>query len=94
MKKAEKGGKLSLREFSLVRDYLLCRLTLATGTRPGALNNVLLTDYETSRVSEGNRIILVPKHKRTKDGPAMLGMDAAMQADMDTYVTNNKACLR
>ena len=87
MKKAEKGGKLSLREFTLVRDYLLCRLTLATGTRPGALNNVLLTDYETSRVSEGNRIILVPKHKRTKDGPAMLGMDAAMQADMATYVT-------
>ena len=87
MKKAEMGGKLSLREFTLVRDYLLCRLTLATGTRPGALNNVLLSDYETSRVSEGNRIMLVPKHKRTKDGPAMLGMDAAMQADMATYVT-------
>ena len=87
MKKAEKGGNLSLRDYTLARDYLLCRLTLATGTRPGALNNVLLTDYETSRVSEGNRIILVPKHKRTKDGPAMLGMDAAMQEDMATYVT-------
>ena len=85
--KAEKGGKLSLREFTLARDYLLCRLTLATGTRPGALNNVLLSDYQTSRVSGGNRIILVPKHKRTKDGPAMLGMDPAMQADMATYVT-------
>ena len=87
MKKAEKGGNLSLRDYTLARDYLLCRLTLATGTRPGALNNVLLTDYETSRVSEGNWIILVPKHKRTKEGPAMLGMDAAMQEDMATYVT-------
>ena len=37
MKKAEKGGKLSLRDYTLARDYLLCRLTLATGTRPGAL---------------------------------------------------------
>ena len=60
---------------------------MATGTRPGELNNVFLTDYETSRVSEGNRIILVPKQKRTKDRPAMLGMDPAMQADMATYVT-------
>ena len=86
IQKAEAGTKLSLRQFTLARDYLLCRLTLVTGTRPGALNNVLVTDYETSRVSKGNRIILVPKHKRTKDGPAMIGMDEQMQAEMATYV--------
>ena len=83
---AEHGTKLSLRQFTLVRDYLLCRLTLATGTRPGALNNVLVTDYKTSRVSEGNRIILVPKQKRTKDGPAMLGIDPEMQKEMAVFV--------
>ena len=82
---AERRTKLSLRQFTLVRD-LLTRLTLATGTRPGALNNVLVTDYETSRVSEGNRIILVPKHKRTKDGPAMLSMDPDMQKEMAVFV--------
>ena len=85
---AETGASITSRQFTLVRDYLLCRLTLATGTRPGALNNVLLSDYETSRVSEGNRIILVPKHKRTKDGPAMLGMDPLMQKEMATYVSH------
>ena len=84
---AETGASITRRQFTLVRDYLLCRLTLATGTRPGALNNVLLSNYETSRVSEGNRIILVPKHKRTKDGPAMLGMDPLMQKEMATYVS-------
>lgn len=73
-------------QFTLSRYYLLCCLTLATGTRPGALNNVLLSDYQTSRVSEGKRIILVPKHKQTKDGPAMLGMELLMQK-MATYVT-------
>ena len=83
---AERGSKLTLRQFILVRDYLLCRLTLATGTRPGALKNVLVSDYETSRVSEGNRIILVPKHKRTKDGPAMLSMDPEMQKEMAVFV--------
>ena len=84
---ADTGATITRRQFTLVRDYLLCRLTLATGTRPGALNNVLLSDYETSRVSEGNRIILVPKHKRTKDGPAMLGLDPLMQKEMATYVS-------
>ena len=77
---------VSRAQFTLSRYYLLCCLILATGTRPGALNNVLLSDYQTSRVSEGKQIILVPKHKRTKDGPAMLGMDLVMQK-MATYVT-------
>ena len=79
---AEAGATISRRQFTTVRDYLLCRLTLATGTCPGALNNVLLSDYETSRVNEGNQIILVPNHKRTKDGPAMLGMDPLMQRNV------------
>ena len=80
---AERGTKLTLRQFTLVRDYLLCRLTLTTGTRPGAFNDVLVSDYETSRVSEGNRIILVPKHKRTKANPAM---DPEMQKEMAVFV--------
>ena len=37
-------------------------------------------------MSEGNKIIPVPKHKRTKDGPAMLGMDAELQKNMEVYV--------
>ena len=49
----------------------MSKLVLVTGTRPAALNNVLISDYETSRVSEGNGIILVAKHNRTKDGPAI-----------------------
>ena len=61
---------------------------MAAGTRPGTLNNVLVSDYETSRVSVGNRIILVPKHKRTKHGPAMLGMNPQMQAEKEIYVKN------
>jgi len=39
-------------------------------------------------ISVGNRIILVPKHKRTKHGPAMLGMNPQMQAEMEIYVKN------
>jgi len=80
--RGKEGRQLSIRLFTLARDSLLCNLTMATGTRPGTLNNVLVSDYETSRVSAGNRIILVPKHKRTKDGPAMLGMNPQMEIDV------------
>ena len=83
---ADKGTQFNLRQFTLSREYLLSRLTMVTGTRPGALNNVLVSEYETSGVSKGNRIILMPKHKRTKDSLAMLGMDPQMQAKMAIYV--------
>ena len=36
IKKAEKGGNLSLREFTLARDYLLCRLTFGHWHQTGS----------------------------------------------------------
>lgn len=60
--------------------------TISCVARHWLLEPVLLSDYQTSRVSIGKRIILVPKHKRTKDGPAMLGMELLMQK-MATCVT-------
>ena len=39
-----------------------------------------------ARVSKGNRIIHVRKHKRTKNGPAMLGMDPEMQKEMAVFL--------
>lgn len=54
------GGKsLSQEEFVQARDLLLFKFTVATGTRPGPLNNALLEDYDTAR------------EQRTKDGPAI-----------------------
>ena len=86
IKLAEPESQLSLRQFTLVRDYFLCQVALATATCPGTLNSGLVSDYETFRVSEGNHIIHVPKHKRTKYGPAMLGMDPEMQKEMAVFV--------
>ena len=93
VQEAEKGAQLSIMQFTLSRDYLLCNLALATATRPSALNNVLLSDYDTSRVSEANQIILMPKHKRNKGGPAMLGMNLQMQAEMTTLYSKEKRIL-
>ncbi|KAJ7381226.1 hypothetical protein OS493_001342 [Desmophyllum pertusum] len=83
---AKMGKKMSQQNFADARDLLLVKLTLATGTRPGALEHALIEDYETAQEEDGNKIILVPKHKRSKDGPAMLGMDREMQGLMKVYM--------
>ena len=82
---ASQGKTLSREEFVAARDLLLFKFTISTRTRPAPLN-ALMKDYETAQESKGNRIILVPKHKRTKDGPAMLGMDPELQQQMAIYV--------
>ena len=85
---AKEGKQLSLQEFSDARDLLLVKFTMLTGTRPMPLANATLDDYETAKEKDGNRIILVPKHKRSKQGPAVLGMDTELQGLMKIYIEN------
>ena len=83
---AKENKQLSPAEFTAARDLLLVKFTILTGTRPGPLNNVTLEDYTTAKVEGDKRIILVAKHKRSKDGPAILGMDKELQDLMSVYV--------
>lgn len=83
---SSEGKKLTFEEFALVWDLLLVKFALLTGTRPAPLNNAVLEDFQTAREERGRRIILVPKHTRFTDGPAMLGMNQELQRDMAIYV--------
>lgn len=83
---SSEGKKLTFEEFALVWDLLLVKFALLTGTRPAPLNNTVLEDFQTAREERGRRIILVPKHTRSTDGPAMLGMNQELQRDMAIYV--------
>ena len=51
---------------------LITRLAIDSGTRPGPLNNGTLQDYESAASEDGIKVILVAKHKRAKDGPAIV----------------------
>lgn len=75
LNEAKAGKKLSLQEFTDARDLLLVKLALLMGSRPGPLENALLEDYYGAKEKDGNRIMLIPKHKRSKAGPVALGMD-------------------
>ena len=86
IQQAKVGKALSQREFALARDLLLVRFATDNATRPGPLNNAKLCDYEKAEVSKGNRVMLISKHKRAKDGPAILGMKPDLQELMEVYV--------
>ena len=62
------------------------------GTRPGPLNNATLSDYNSAK-SEGDiKVMLLAKHTRSKDGPAILTVDAQFQKLMEIYI--KKICPR
>ena len=83
IEKAELGKALTVSEFSQARDLLLVKLTLLTGPRPGPLENVILKDWQTAEVCDGVKVLLVPKHKRSRSGPAPLACDADLQCLME-----------
>ena len=77
---------MTKQQFVAARDLLLVKFAMETGTRPGPLNNATLKDYGTADIYDGKQILLVPKHKRSEDGPAMLGMDKELQEQMAVYI--------
>lgn len=86
VRQAEAGKELSQKEFTNARDMLIARFAIDAATRPGPLNNATLADYEAAEVYDGVKVMLVAKHKRAKDGPAILPMLPDLQQFMDTYV--------
>ena len=86
LKNAAGGATLSSAEFTLVRDFLLTRFSLDTGTRPGPLNNATIQEYQKAKVKDGCKVMLVARHKRAKDGPAITPMLPELYGFMETYV--------
>ena len=71
---AGRGKELTNKEFILVRDLLITKFSLDTGTRPGPLNNATLEEFQKGTVKDDCKVMLVARHKRAKDGPAICPM--------------------
>lgn len=83
---AGQGKELNAKEFVLAREFLLTRFSLDTGTRPSPLNNSTLEEFSAGKVKDGCKVMLVAKHKRAKDGPAICPMLPELYKFMDIYV--------
>lgn len=86
MNKSSLGKELTQQEFTIARDMLVTRLAIDSGTRPGPLNNATLQDYESAASEDGIKVMLVAKHKRAKDGPAIVPIQPDLLEHMETYV--------
>ena len=88
LESATESQFLSERQLTDARDYLIMLITLKTGTRPGALENCRMCDYQSMRKDpkRGHYVILVPNHKRQMDGPAMLSLNNSLKDMLDVYV--------
>ena len=83
---AGQGKELNINEFVDVRDFLLTRFSLDTGTRPGPFNNSTLEEFSADKIKDGCKVMLVAKHKRAKAGPAICPMLPELYKFMNIYV--------
>ena len=76
-------------ELCLIRDMLITDLTIQTGTRPGALANANMQDFQTMRevpVAK-MRVMLILDHKRGVAGPAPVTISEDLHKKMKVYLT-------
>jgi len=83
---AHRGKGLTLAEFVMVRDLLVTRFSLDTGTRPGPLNNATMSECGKGKVKDQCKVMLVAKPKHAKDGPAICPMLPELHKLMLIYV--------
>jgi len=68
---------------------MLMRFSLGTGTRPGTLNNATMEEYRRGKMKDQCKVMLVAKHKRGKDRPAITPIKITMYV---TFVTRFLLC--
>ena len=75
-------------EFLLIRDFIIARLSLENGQRPGPLETARIRDFEKIEERDGKFIMYVSRHKRSKAGPAPLTMSANLKSNLEVYIKN------
>lgn len=86
---AQEGKSFTQTEFLAVRDYLLVTTLYENASRPGPLENCLLTRFGKATYSENTDryTILVDKHKTTwHQDPAELTVTSRLYSYLQIYV--------
>ena len=73
---------ISLDEAVVVRDFLIARISLENGQRPGPLETARIRDFERLQEKEGKYIMYVSRHKTSKAGPAPITLSANLKSNL------------
>ena len=82
--------ELDISEYCIVRDYLLMSLLLQNGQRPGALEEVLLDDFNHAEADPTTSVytIFATRHKTSAAGPAPLTMTKSLHRRMQIFASH------
>ena len=83
-----KGFKLSKLKFCLARDYILTSLIFDNASRPGAISNMTLEEFERAIFRENRYVISVKNHKTGYKGPAHIVCTAALFRELAVFKRN------
>ena len=83
-----KGFKLSKVKFCLARDYILTSLIFDNASRPSAISNMTLQEFERAIFRENGYVISVKKHKTGYKGPAHIVCTAALFRELAVFKRN------
>ena len=75
-------------DFTLVRDYLICRLIIKNGSRPGPCENMKVARFKSAvqNTENGDYMIVVDEQKTSRHhGPAEISVDKTMYSYMKIY---------
>ena len=78
LKAQVKGFRLTKQNYCHVRDYLLTRLIFDNASRPGALSNMTLKEFERAIFRNNGHVISVKKHKTGYKGPAHIACNKGL----------------
>ena len=74
------------KQFLAIRNFLMARIQLENGQRPGPIEEARVRDFQRMR-KEGNKYIMhVPRHKTSRLGPAPLTMSENLKSNLDMYL--------
>ena len=74
-------------EFVAIRDFLIARIGIENGQRPGPLETARLRDFERLEEKDGT-FMFVTRHKRSRDGPAPLTLSPNLKSNLETKIKN------
>ena len=77
---------ITKKAFALVRDYLLTRIIFDNASRPGAISNMTLSEFQGALVQEDGFVVRVLKHKTAHKGPANISMSQNVYTNVQRYI--------
>ena len=86
--KKSQVAKVNDKEFVAIRDFLIARLQLENGQRPGLIESATLEEFQRAKRQKTGYIMHVAGHKNARLGPAPMYMSNNLYSNIKLYISH------